>query len=175
MILCKVNSQRILQVFTKTTELKVLFWLGLTNGKLFFFFFGALFMGMSKAFNTLDHSLLFAKFLLFAKLSECCFDNCSLSVVQSYLRSRFQRCKIENDFSNWRETTTGVPQGSILGPLPFNIFINDIFLFAERSNDCNYADDNTSFAFGKTFDEVTRKLQNDCLILGKWFLNTSFC
>ena len=45
------------------------------------------------------------------------------------------------------------------------IFINDIFLFVESTNICNYADDNTLFAFGKTFDEVTRKLQNDFLIL----------
>ena len=51
------------------------------------------------------------------------------------------------------------------------IFINDIFLFVESTNICNYADDNTLFAFGKTFDEVTRKLQNDFLILDEWFFN----
>ena len=126
---------------------------------------GALFMDLSKAFDTLDHSL------LLAKLSAYGFDNNSLSFVRSYLTNRIQRCKIENHFSNWREITTGVPQGSILGPLLFNIFINDIFLFVESSNVCNYADDNTLFAFGKTFDEVTRKLQNDFLILDEWFFN----
>ena len=51
------------------------------------------------------------------------------------------------------------------------IFINDIFLFVESSNICNYTNDNTLFAFGKTFDEVTRKLQNDFLILDEWFFN----
>ena len=126
---------------------------------------GALFMDLSKAFDTLDHSL------LLAKLSAYCFDNNSLSFVRSYLTNRIQRCKIENHFSNWREITTGVPQGSILRPLLFNIFINDIFLLVESSNICNYADDNTLFAFGKTFDEVTRKLQNDFLILDEWFFN----
>ena len=124
---------------------------------------GALFMDLSKAFDTLDHSL------LLAKLSAYSFDNNSLSFVRSYLTNKIQRCKIENHFSNWREMTTGVPQGSIPGPLLFNIFINDIFLFVESSNVCNYAGDNTSFAFGKTFDEVTRKLQNDFLILDKVF------
>ena len=49
-------------------------------------------------------------------------------------------------------------------------FINDIFLFVDSSNVFNYADHNT-FAFGKTFGEITRKLQNDFFILDEWFLN----
>ena len=116
-------------------------------------------------FDTLDHSL------LLAKLNACGFDNNSLSLVWSYLKSRIQRCKIENHFSNWRKITTGVSQGSILVILLFNIFINDISLFVESSNVCNYTNDNTLFAFGKTFDEVTRKRKNDFFILDEWFFN----
>ena len=92
---------------------------------------GTLFIDLTKAFDTLDHSL------LLAKLSAYRFDNNSLSFVRSYLTNRFQRCKIENHFSNWHEITTGVPQDSILGRLLFNIFVNEIFLFAESSNVCN--------------------------------------
>ena len=122
-------------------------------------------MDFSKAFDTLDHSL------LLAKLSTYGFDNNSLSFIRSYLKNRIQRCKIENDFSNWREITADVPRSSILGPLLFNIFIDGFLLFVESSNVCNYADDNTLFAFGKTFDEITKKLQNDFLILDEWFFN----
>ena len=126
---------------------------------------GAPFMDLSKVFDTLHHCL------LLPKLSAYGFDNNSLSFVRSYLTNIFQRCKIENHFSYWREITTCVIQRSVLGPLAFNIFINGIFLFVENSNVYNYADDNTLLAFGKTFDRFTRKLQNDFLILDEWFFN----
>ena len=116
-------------------------------------------MDLSKVFDTLHHSL------LLTKLSAYGFDNNSLGFVRSYLTNIFQRCKIENHFSYWREITTCVIQRSVLGPLAFNIFINGIFLFVENSNVYNYANDNTLLAFGKTFDRFTRKLQNDFLIL----------
>ena len=100
-------------------------------------------MDLWKALDTLDHSL------SLEKLSASGFENNSLSLVQSYLTNRFQRYKTQNDFSSWPELTTSIPQGSILGPLPFNSFISDIFLFVESSNVCNYSDDITLFAFAK--------------------------
>ena len=85
---------------------------------------GAIFMDLSKVSDNFDHSL------FIAKLEAYGFDSLSLEFMKSYV---------------WRKIASGVLQGSILGPLLFNIFINDIFLFAKNSTLCNDADDNTEF------------------------------
>ena len=68
-----------------------------------------------------------------------------LKLMQSYLCSRFQRTSVNASFSDWKEIETGFPQGSILGSLLFNIFLNNIFYFINNGNLCNYADDNTLY------------------------------
>ena len=69
--------------------------------------------------------------LLIAKLHPNGFSHRSLLLVFDYLSNRNQRVKIDATFSEWTDVNTCVPQGSIIGPLLFNIFINDI-LFCER-------------------------------------------
>ena len=94
----------------------------------------------------------------------------STTYIKSYLSGRFQRTNINNTFSSWSEIYLGVPQGSILGPLLFNIFLNDIFYFVNNSSLCNYADDNTLFAFDRDKEKVKTDLYSDFETLHTWFL-----
>ena len=85
-------------------------------------------MGFSKAFDTINHSLLLAKLKAYG------FSNQVLTLLQSYLYSTFQRNIINGSLSSWNEVITAVPQGSILGPLLFNILLNDIFCLSRNVN-----------------------------------------
>ena len=71
------------------------------------------------------------------------------SYILSYLSNRVQRVNINNSFSSWENIWTGVPQGSILGPLLFNIFLNYIFFFSTKGELSNYADDSTLYVYDR--------------------------
>ena len=124
-------------------------------------------MDLSKAYDCIQHDL------LIAKLEAYGFSINSLNYLYSYLSNRKQRVKISSAFSEWLEIKCGVPQGSILGPLLFNIFINDIFLFIYETELCNFADDNTIYVSDKHIDNILTKLKNELRRLLKWFANNS--
>ena len=126
---------------------------------------GALITDLSKAFDCLNHELLIAKMEAYG------FNKESLFYISSYLSGRKQRTKVNNSFSNWSEITSGVPQGSILGPLLFNIYLNDIFLFVDENCLANYADDNTPYAMDKDKSTVLNTILNDTNTLDSWFMN----
>ena len=65
--------------------------------------------------------------------------------MKAYLHDRHQRVKVNGTYSNWRTVRTGLPQGSLLGPLLFNIFINDINFFIDNVSLRLYADDTTEY------------------------------
>ena len=77
------------------------------------------------------------------------------------MSDRKQRCKVGSEISSLGNISTGVPQGSVLGPLLFNIFLNDFFFSIKKSSTTNFADDNRIYAHGKTLQEVIYKLEND--------------
>ena len=77
---------------------------------------GAVLMDLSKAFDTLNHDLLIAKLHAYG------FSEESLQLIKSYLTNRWQRTKVNASFSNWSELLLGVPPGSDLEPLLFNIY-----------------------------------------------------
>ena len=121
---------------------------------------GALLTDLSKAFDCIQHDLLIAKLHAYG------FNMKSLKLLNNYLYNRKQRTKINSTFSEWVNIIFGVPQGSILGPLLFNIYINDIFLFKEETN---YVGDNTPFVCCSNETEVINKLKHDAEIFIQWF------
>ena len=124
---------------------------------------GALFMDLSKAFDSVDHSL------LLAKLNAYGINMDALQLLRSYLSKRHQRVKVNSTFSDWKEIGFGVLQGSVLGPLLFNVFVNDIFLFVRCTTICNYADDTTIFACHPTLETIIRQLETDGTLVAKRF------
>ena len=116
---------------------------------------GAIFIDLSKAFDTLNHRLFLAKLKAYG------LQPTALKQMENYLTGRFPRTKVSNSYSSWSEITAGVPQGSILGPRLFNIFLKDLFLCLEETFLSSYADDNTLCSIGNTVESVKKALSND--------------
>ena len=92
-------------------------------------------MDLFKAYDCLPHDLIFAKLEAYGLTKE------SLQLISDYLSYRKQRTKIGSAYSDWANVIRGITQGSILGPLHFNTFLNDIFIVVEKSDIYNFTDD----------------------------------
>ncbi len=123
----------------------------------------AIFVDMSKAFDMISHEKLLKKLKCY-NLS----DN-SLKLIKSYLNNRYQRVKIGNEVSDWRQIMSGVPQGSIIGPLLFNIYINDIFYVLECCELYNYADDNILSYNDEDVNKVIQTISAELVKIINWF------
>ena len=108
----------------------------------------ALFIDVSKAFDSLDHQLLFAKLNIYG------VRGTALDLMKSYFSNRFQYTIVNNDSFNFCKIPTGVPQGSIIGPLMYVIYGNDVFNVTDFMKCVLYADDTVIIISARTKDEL---------------------
>ena len=128
------------------------------NGKLT----GVVFIDIRKAFDSIDHSILLKK-LAYYGVSQVEF-----TWFQSYLANRQQQCQVNNSLSDKREIICGVPQGSILGPLLFLIYINDLPNCLTKTTPCLYADDSQIFATSNDSVTLANDLNSDLENVTDW-------
>ena len=117
-----------------------------------------IFLDIKKAFGTVDHKI------LFLKLSCCGIKDNSLKLIESYLKDRIQCCSVNGHLSSLERIECGVPQGNIMGPLLFLIYINDLPHFVPDADITMLADD-TSFA--KAFKGVNEIKEHFVLAFSK--------
>ncbi len=127
---------------------------------------GCVLMDLSKAFDAIPHGLLIAKLNAYGMSINAC------EMIRSYLCNRKQRVKIGNVRSEWQIIHRGIPQGSIAGPVLFNIFVNDLFYFLQGLCSLyNYADDNSLACSDKDLNVVKANLEQASQVAITWFGN----
>ena len=119
-------------------------------------------MDLTKTYGCLCHDLLIANLKAYG------LGNSSLNLLLDYLTFRKQRTKVGSAYSKWSKIRRGIPQGSILRPILFNIFINDIFMIIEQSDICNFADNKTLYSCGEWLLEIKENLVFDTKGILNW-------
>ena len=128
---------------------------------------GAVFIDLRKAFDTVDHETIAAKLKSFG-----IFD-IELKWFQEYLRNRKQVVAMDNELSDLCGISTGVPQGSILGPLLFVLLMNDL---PDHINKCSvlmYADDTVLFYSSRDVQDIESVLTSDLGLVSLWLRDNS--
>ena len=123
---------------------------------------GAVFIDLKKAFDCVNHDLLLCKLRNIGVSEEC------LPWFADYLKGRFICTSLNSNLSTPLPISFGVPQGSILGPLLFIVFINDLFRYAGNCSIQLYADDTVVYFSGNDVDNIQTELNNSLFIIHKW-------
>ena len=122
---------------------------------------GTLHTDRPKAFDCLNHNLIIAKCAAYG------FEYSSLVFIYSFLTGINYRAKVNNSFNTCMDIIAGILQGSILGPLILNIYLNDIFYFIAKNNLANYANDNTPYSIECSIESVINRFGDNMSILRK--------
>ena len=114
---------------------------------------GTFLLNLSKNYVCVNHDLLITKLLAYG------VGENSLKLIQNHLPKRQQSVEVGSSFNEWLEIFLGIPQGSIQGPIIFNIFINDLLYFIRETDICSFADDATLYVCGRNLDSFSNKVQ----------------
>ena len=118
---------------------------------------------LSSAFDCLPPNLMYHKLLAYG------FNHDSAKLIHNYLTGRSQRVKIGSVTGDWMALTKGTPQGSKLGPILFNLFINDLLHYLPEDSVANFADDNTLYATSSSSQGLTDTLNSLVNKAQLWF------
>ena len=123
-----------------------------------------IFLDLSKAFDTIDHQI------LLLKLWHCGIRGVAHNWFCSYLSNRKQLVEINNIWSNTKSIKYGVPQGSILGPLLFSIYVNDLNNCLTLGKCIMYADDTKIFLKSNCYETLYEAANKELVNIDKWLL-----